>query len=791
MNFTYKKMKPFLKKAAIVSGCLFSAVIILILAYCWHLSYGIEKRFSGRKWKLPSSVYSDTTLLFPEKKISSDDLENKLIRLGYTLKISRPEKKGEYYRDRGDFEIYFNDMNLPGNAREGFLAQIDIRNKTVRKIKRIDTDETLDLVEIEPELVMQYFGNERELRKIISIQHVPKHLIYAVLAAEDGRFYSHLGVDPLGILRALFANLRAGYIQQGGSTLTQQLAKNYFLSPERTIKRKINELLISMAIELKYSKNDILEIYLNEIYFGQKASVSINGVGEAANFYFGKEVENLTVSESAVIAGLIKAPNKFSPHSHIERCKTRRNQVLYAMHKKEWLSDTELKRSLNEPIVTATIEKKEQVAPYFMDYVTSQLNELYPETALSSLGFSIYTTLDLEVQSAAEKALEKGLKRMEDSNPDLKRFTESDKLQGAIIVMQPRTGNVLALVGGRDYKQSQFNRVTQAKRQAGSCFKPFVVATLLDMYKPTDLLSNIEMSYMINGAAWTPNNYGVHPEKSMTVRDMLRLSCNRAAVDMVVTGGPGNVAEGVKAFDFSTYVYPYASIALGAFEVKPLELARAFCSFAADGVVPHAVSVRDVVDENSHVLVRKFMDIRSIISPAKAYLITSMLESVVKSGTAKTLRRYDVNYPLAGKTGSTNGYKDAWFCGYTPDLLALVWVGFDNGDSLDATGSSAAIPIFGDLIKNIPDYISKEPFAVPQGVVKLNICRQSRKIATSHCPDTYTEYFLEENKPEDTCNIHTSSRLKKVLEEIQEDTEENIDENVQDFDMEDIEGLFQ
>lgn len=787
MNFTHIKMMSIIKKTAVISGCFFAAVLILILAYCWYLSNGIEKRFSGRKWKLPSSVYSDTTLLFPDKKISSDDLENKLIRLGYTLTSDHPGKKGEYVRDRGDIEIYFRDLALPGNTREGFPALIDIRNKTIRKIKRTDTDETLDLVELDPELVMQYFGNERELRKIISIKHVPKHLIHAVMAAEDGRFFSHLGIDPLGILRALIVNLRAGYVQQGGSTLTQQLAKNYFLSPERTIRRKINELLISLAIELKYSKEDILEIYLNEIYFGQKASISINGVGEAANFYFGKEVENLTVSESAVIAGLIKAPNKYSPHSHIERCKTRRDQVLYAMHKKEWLSDSELKRALNEPIVTATIEKKEQVAPYFMDFVTSQLNELYPETALSSLGFSIYTTLDLEVQAAAEKALEKGLKRMEDSKPDLKRFTDSERLQGAIVVIQPRTGNIIALVGGRDYKQSQFNRVTQAKRQAGSCFKPFVVATLLDMYKPTDLLSNIEMSYMINGSAWTPNNYVVHPEKYMTVRDMLRLSCNRAAVDMVVTGGPGNVAEGVKAFDFSTYVYPYASIALGAFEVKPLELARAFCSFAADGVVPHALSVRDVVDETGHVLVRKFMDIRTVISPAKAYLITSMLESVVKTGTAKSLRRYGINFPLAGKTGSTNGYKDAWFVGYTPDILALVWVGFDNGDSIDATGSGAAIPIFGDLIKEIPDYISKEPFTAPEGIVKLNICRQSRKIATSHCPDTYTEYFLEENKPEDTCNVHTSSRLKKVLEDIQED----VDENTQEFNFDEIEELFE
>lgn len=771
-------MVSIIKKTAIALGCVLIAIIVATLAYCWHLSSGIEKRFSGRKWKLPSSVYSDVTLLFPDKKISADDLEEKLLRLDYKPVDEQPEKKGEFHPGNGKIEIYFRDLQLPGNARPGFPAVVEIRNKTIRKIKHLDTEEELTFVELDPELVMQYFGNERELRKIISIKHVPKHMIHAVLAAEDGRFFSHLGIDPIGIMRALYVNLRAGYIQQGGSTLTQQLSKNYFLSPERTIRRKINELLISLAIELKYSKEDILEIYLNEIYFGQKASISINGVGEAANFYFGKEVENLTISESAILAGLIKAPNKYSPYSNIEKCKIRRDLVLYAMHKKKWIDDSQLKQALNDPITTVGIQKKDPVAPYFMDFISSQLNELYPETAISSLSFSIYSTLDMDVQKAAEEALEKGLKKMEENNPELQRFNDNEKLQGAIVVMDPRTGNILAMVGGRNYRYSQFNRITQAKRQSGSCFKPFMVATLLDMYKPSDLLSNIEMSYMINGAAWTPNNYGVHPEKSMTVREMLRVSCNRAAVDMVVTGGPGTVAEGVKAFNFSTEIYPYASIALGAFEVIPLELARAYCSFAAEGVVPAALPLKDVMDENGHILMRKYLDTQPVISPAKAYLITSMLESVVKTGTAKTLSRYGINFPVAGKTGTTNGYKDAWFVGYTPDILALVWVGFDNGDSIDATGSGAAIPIFADLIKAMPDYITKSPFPVPPGVVKLNICKKSRKIATPHCPDTYSEFFIEENKPEEACDQHTQSRIKKIIEEIEE------------FDFEDFEELF-
>ena len=747
-------MISILKKWAKRTGYVFIAVIVLILAYCWYLSGDIEKRFSGRKWKIPSSVYSDTTLLFPGKKVKKDYLEEKLDRLGYQLTDNRPGKKGEYSLVDHGLEIYLRDLNLPGNVREGFLADVEIRNSTIKKIHRIDSDTTLPVVELDPEKIMQYFGNERELRKIINIKHVPRHLIHAVLAAEDGRFFSHIGIDPIGILRAMYVNFRFGSIRQGGSTLTQQLSKNYFLTPERTIKRKINELFISMAIELKYDKEEILEIYLNEIYFGQKGSVSINGVGEAVNFYFGKEVENMNVSESAIIAGLIKGPNKYSPYSNPEKCKVRRDQVLYAMHKKQWISDMELKSALSTPITTIGFQQYTQLAPYYMDYVSSQLKELYPETALSSLDFSIYTTLDMEVQEAAEKALEKGLSQLEKKYDELKRYNESERLQGAIVVMQPRTGNILAMVGGRDYKQSQFNRITQAKRQPGSCFKPIVTATLLDLYKPSDLLSNIEMSYMINGAAWTPNNYGVHPERSMTVRDMLRLSCNRAAVDMVVTGGVEKVAEGIKVFNFSTNIHPYPSIALGSFEVIPLELARAYCAFAADGVQPYTLSLKDVVDEHGLVLSRRPMDIRTVMTPAKAYLITSMLESVVRAGTANSLRRQGIDFPLAGKTGSTNGYKDAWFIGYTPDFLALVWVGFDNGDTILATGSGAAIPIFADLVKSMPGYISESDFTVPDGVEKINLCRQSRKIATAHCPDTYTEYYLEENRPNKTCSQH-------------------------------------
>ena len=735
-------------------------LIVAAIAYCLYLSGLIEQRFSGRKWQIPSTIYSDTTLFFPGKKVDIDYLPLKLKKLGYRRIQSMPDKKGEYSLDKSIFHIFLKNLDVPGNKRDGFPISVELNGNLIKRMTHTESDEALPIVEIGPEIIMQYFGENRELRKLVKLDDVPDYLIKAVISAEDHRYYTHFGVDPTGIIRAFFTNLRHGAIKQGGSTLTQQLAKNYFLTPERTYKRKLNELFISLVIEIKYGKDDIIEMYLNEIYFGQKGSASINGIGEAADFYFGKKVSHLTLSESAVLAGLIKGPNLFSPYANMKKCITRRNQVLKAMHKNKWISDVELDEADNETIKTIGYSRYNKTAPYFLDYVSHQLKSLYPETVLSSMGFSIYTTLDTRVQAAAEKALEAGLSRLEAKKPALKRKNPEDKLQGAVVVIQPRTGNILAMVGGRDYSVSQYNRITQAQRQSGSCFKPVIVATFLDVFRPSDLLSNEEFSYRTGESLWTPDNFSPMAQKQMSVRDMLRLSCNRAAVDLVVSGGLTRVVQNVKKFNFSTEFEPYPSIALGAFEVIPIELAMAYCSFAADGIQPYPLALKDVVDENKDVLVGKHIDIKPVISPSKAFLITSMLESVVTDGTARLLKRYGIDFPVAGKTGTTNDFKDAWFIGYTPDFLALVWVGFDNGDSVLSTGSGAALPIWAELANSIPGYISENRFTIPPGVIEKKICTESGKLAVRFkCKNTGNEFFLEENAPGIKCSMHSNESI--------------------------------
>jgi penicillin-binding protein 1B len=356
---------------------------------------------------------------------------------------------------------------------------------------------------------------------------------------------------------------------------------------------------------------------------------------------------------------------------------------------------------------------------------------------------------------AAEEALSKGLKRIEDANPRLKRKEPEKKLQGAIVIMQPKTGYILAMVGGRDYGVSQFNRITQARRQPGSAFKPFVYLSALDSFTPASMLSNEPKTYTIDGRRWRPDNYSAVPETRVSMREALSKSVNRATVDLAMKIGLDPIVNTASAFGFSTPLKPYPSIALGAFEVVPLELARAYCAFAADGVLPHPLSFKSVTDEEGRTLERRHMAVQSVTTPAKAFLITSMLKSTVDRGTAGSLKDLGIHFPAAGKTGTTNDFKDGWFVGYTPEIMALIWIGFDDGSSLQAPASALTLPVWADLMNAIPQHLSGSWFKAPPGIVVRTICKDNGQLApASGCPETMEEVFLAENAPKETSNLH-------------------------------------
>lgn len=738
-----------------------SAVIMAATAltvYMVFLSHAVDKRFTGRRWDIPSRVYSDTTLLYAGQRINRPLLVQKLGRLGYRETTHPPQRQGEMQLTAGRIALFIHEFHSPTYHQDNIPVRIDLQGDQVETITNLKTGAPIPLLELEPEELMLYFGPDRERRQLLSVRKLPPHVVHAVLAAEDHDFYTHHGFVVKGYLRAFLANLKAGDIQQGGSTITQQLAKNYFLTPERTYRRKLKELLIALVLEFKFSKTDILEIYLNEIYWGQQGSAAVNGMAEAARFYFDKEASKLSVAEAATLAAIIRAPNLYTPHKHPGACLERRNTVLSAMRSEAWLRADEFEAALATPLRPAPYTAKGRQAPYFMDYLTDQLIELYSPETLKSEGLSIYTTIDTQVQSVAEEVLSRGLARLESTHPGLKRRDPEKQLQGAVIVMQPKTGYIIAMAGGRDYGESQFNRAARAMRQPGSAFKPFVYLAALDSYSPIDKLSNMPRTYMLDGKPWEPKNFVENAPSEVTFRQALAESQNIATINLAYAVGLENIAETAEVFHLSVSKPLYPSMALGAVEVTPLMLARAYCAFAADGVLPFPLSIRDVVNEAGAVIESRHARIERLISPAKAYMMNDLLRSAVNTGTARSLQYRGIDWPVAGKTGTTNDSRDAWFVGYTPDILALVWVGFDNGESIHASGSGAALPVWADLMKRLPQYVSGEWFAVPSGVATHAICPESGRLANlGCCPRAFEELFLTGVEPSETCHLHDCS----------------------------------
>ncbi len=738
------------------------AAALVIAPYCLYLSAKIEHRFSGRRWEIPSRVFSDTAVLMPGQGIRIESFTEKLKALGYHEVTAKPRIKGEMKIAGSTIDVFLHDLSIPGLERTGFLVRISTGGGTILAITALSGNRNLPMVELEPEEVMLFYGDEHERRRLITLNQAPKNFTNAVLAAEDRHFYSHHGLDPLGIARAMLINLWHGEIRQGGSTITQQLAKNYFLTSERTIIRKLNEVLIALIIDAKYEKTQILEMYLNEIYLGQKGSASINGFGEAAFFYFGKKASDLSLSESAVLAGLIKSPGQFSPFADKKASTERRDMVLQAMRDNDMISANDLLAAQKTEVRTATYSPTNKKAPYFMDYLAQQLHEMYSPDILNSLGLSIYTTIDMQVQTAAEEALTRGLERLEKAQPKLERDEPAKQLQGAVIVMDPKSGAIKALVGGRDYGASQFNRITQARRQPGSAFKPFVYLASLDVCTPATILSNEPRSMTIAGKPWSPKNYDDIPELKLTMREALARSVNLATLDLAMRVGLNRVITTARLFEFSTPLNPTPSLVLGASDVIPLEIARAYCAFASGGVLPAPFTLKKVIDENGKILALRHMHAKRIIQPDKAYIMNSLLKSVVTEGTARCLAGQGVTLPAAGKTGTTNDSRDAWFVGYTPELLALVWVGFDNGDSIHNTGATAAVPIWAELVRSVPHCTTGSWFKMPEGIVKKAICKESGKLASGGSCPQFEEVFLESCMPAETCGIHPAGLIQKI-----------------------------
>jgi penicillin-binding protein 1A len=618
-----------------------------------------------------------------------------------------------------------------------------------------------------------------EQRIEVPLARISPHLIRAIVAVEDQRFYDHEGIDLIRVAGAAINNLREGSRAEGGSTLTQQLARQSFLTPERTYTRKLKELVLAKRIEREFSKDEILELYLNKVYFG----AGLYGAEAASLGYFGKPAAGLDVAQAAMLAGLVKSPSASAPTVNLERATARRNLVLKVMRDSGVITGQDYDKAVREKVVLQdSLRRAEAYGQYFKEAVRRELVERFGYERVYEGGLKVYTTMDLEMQKAAEAEVTRSLKEIEERQAARRRKgapAPTEPLQASLVAMNPETGEVRALVGGRDFRISSFDRATQAKRQAGSAFKPFVYAAAIEAgYSPGSLITGLDAPIETPQGAWTPEDE--HLESPfMTMRTALRTSSNRAAVHMLDDVGLSSAVALAKRMGVGD-VPSVPSLALGAGEVTLMSMTAAYGAFANQGVRPAPTLIRRVETASGELLYEHMPSSQRVVSESTAFLMTTMLADVINSGTAWPARRVGFTLPAAGKTGTTNEYRDAWFIGFTPHLVSGVWIGYDQPRTIVAGGYAAelAVPLWGRFMVRATNGNEPDWYRAPRGLTTATICRLSGKLANHDCGDVetvdrdglsnrrsqiYTEYFVSGSEPTEHCDLHGNPLGRGVL----------------------------
>ncbi|HEX7093123.1 MAG TPA: PBP1A family penicillin-binding protein [Nitrospiraceae bacterium] len=740
--------------ASMILAGLVAALGLIIALYGAYLATFLELPKSDDH--PPLRLYSGPFLLKPDLLLVHSHLIERLQRLGYRRVTMPAQSPGDYQLTDEALTIY---LHPQAESHVGpTVVRLTLDHGRVTDVLSPLDGTALFPIFLEPELLSGVRGASRQVREWIPLAQIPPRIIETVLIIEDRRFYSHFGIDPVAVGRAIWTNFTKGGVVQGGSTITQQLAKNLFYSPQRTMGRKFKEALAALVLEVKYTKQNILESYLNEIYLGQAGFVSIYGVREAAHRYFGKTLQELTVEDVAMIAGLIKGPNSYAPTKHPELAKQRRDVVLRRLRETGLLTEEAWNRAVHEPVRVTPSEDVLTDAPYFVDAVLRQVEEAgvvpLPE------GLRIDSTLDPMIQQAATESLEKGLAKLEATHPHLNSSLES--MQGAVVVLDPKTGSVLALAGGRDYRRSQFNRAVQAQRQPGSLFKPFVYLAALEAAREgqagqltaASLLADEPVTFESETGPWTPQNYDKQFHGPITLRSALEQSLNVPAVQAAKTVGTKPIVRLLHRLGVTSAIgEDLSSVALGSSSVSLIEITAAYAAVANGGIAVKPTTVRSTRDRQGDIVWNGVPDRQQATSPQGAYVLTSLLEGVIQRGTASKAKVLGLQGTVAGKTGTTDGYRDAWFVGYTSDVVIGVWVGFDDERPLRLTGSQAALPIWMDLARRvIPPNVPA--FVMPPGVVTRDIDPKTGQLATFQCPEHVSEVFIEGTEPSVYCEVH-------------------------------------
>jgi len=741
--------------------------------YYIKFSRMIDARLSGKIFQNTTQIFSAPEYISIGQAWGPQDLAAYLTRVGY-----RPEMDenalGEYTVQGDTVDIQPSKLSYFGGSN---ALAVKFSGNAIRSIRPLAGGAELSTAQIEPELITNLFDSAREKRRPVRYEDIPPLLVHAILSAEDKRFFDHGGFDFIRIAGAAWADMRHSSAHyQGASTITMQVARTFFLSTDRTWRRKLAEAMISIELEQRFNKQQIFELYANDVYLGNRGSFGIRGFSEASVAYFGKDMRQLSLGECAYLAGIIRAPNYYSSADRRpERGAQARDRVLAQMLENKYITQEELEEAKSAPLKIVHAEGSGSEAPYFVDMVKDHLLDRFTESELLSQNFRVYTTLDPALQRAAAAAVDAGVKNVDSllakkyekwrREAAKKKSTEPPpQVQIALVALDPRTGEIKALVGGRDYGQSQLNHAL-AHRQPGSVFKPFVYAAAFDnavdsvqpIITPSTTVEDEPTTFEFDGKEYTPDNYGEKFMGHVTVRQALTNSLNVATVKVAEMIGYGRVVQIARQMGLGNNIQATPAVALGAYEMTPIEVAAGYTAFADGGVRAEPEFLHSVASADGNVLEKITPQTRLVLDPRVAYLVTSILEDVMNKGTGAGVRARGFTLPAAGKTGTS---RDGWFAGYTSNLLTVVWIGFDDNRDLGLTGGAAASPVWADFMIRataLPGYRDVKDFTMPEGVQSVLIDPESQQLATPNCPTTQEEVYITGSAPTQFCELHGGS----------------------------------
>jgi penicillin-binding protein 1B len=678
---------------------LFAVASFMLVSYMGYLDYNVRKQFEGKRWAIPARVYANPVELYAGFAITPARLEALLTMLHYRNDATL-SAEGTYFKNDSQIRIKTRDFAFWDQHQPSMKILVSFTDSGIASISDLSNSKDVAIIRMDPVQIGSFYPSIKEDRVLVKLEEAPSSLLNGLFASEDRDFYQHFGVSLKGIARAMLTNVMAGGMVQGGSTITQQLVKNFYLTNERRLSRKAKEALMAIILEYRYTKSEILEAYLNEIYLGQNGANAVHGFGLASEFYFGSTLKDLPLEQVASLVALVRGPSEYDPRRFPDRALQRRNLVLEQMATEGYITQEQSAEAIAKPLnVIPRMVRSSNRYPGFLDLVKRQLKQDYREEDLTSEGLRIFTTLDTQIQDILEKTIATKLVQLE-------KLPHAKNLESAVIVTRRDSGEVTALTSGRESIVGGFNRALDAVRPIGSLVKPAVYLTALGYPDKYTITTNVSDSTIVikgqNGVDWIPKNYDHKEHGNVSLHTALAKSYNLATVHVGMDVGVANVAKTLQNMGVTKSLDLFPSILLGAASLSPIDVTQMYQTLAGDGFSSPIKSIRAVVDTEGKQLQSYPLTVKQAIDPAATYVVNTMLQEVMHEGTGRSAYSFfPEKYGLVGKTGTTNDAKDSWFAGYTGDYLSVVWIGRDDNKPIGLTGATGALPIWSALMQQI------------------------------------------------------------------------------------------